>query len=587
MLSVHLHQLSLYRVLVSQLSPHRIRAAPITRSSLQVKSLSHSARAMADFKLKSLTSLSIGPGEKQEVDVEGIEGAKVLLVNTGGHIQAVGPKCTHYGAPLVKGVLTSSGRLTCPWHGACFNAKTGDVEEAPALDALPVFKVTERDGGVYISGNEATIKAGRRKPNFKCNTSGGASDGGVVVVGGGSGALGAIEGLRNGGYQGPLTVISSEGYLPIDRTKLSKALLTDVETLQWRDRAWYESGSVAWLDDTVTDVDFSDRIVSTAKGERVAYKKLILATGGTPRVLPLQGFKVLGNIFTLRTIHDARNIVSAIGSKGKKIVVVGSSFIGMEIANATAKDNTVTVIGMETVPLERVLGQRVGAGIQKSLEQNGVNFHMSAGVDKAVPSVTDPSSVGAVLLKDGTRIEADLVVLGVGVAPATEFLKDNKVIRLEQDDSIKTDENFLVVGLKDVYAVGDIATFPYHGPGGDGRYTRIEHWNVAQNAGRAVANHIINAAVDQTRFIPVFWSALGSQLRYCGNTVGGWDDLLIQGSVEDSSFVAYYTKGDSVIAVATMGKDPVMSQCAELMAQQKMLTKAQIEKGLNVLDTSL
>ncbi|KAF6816916.1 Apoptosis-inducing factor 1 [Colletotrichum musicola] len=542
---------------------------------------------MADFKLKSLTSLSIGPGEKQEVDVEGIEGAKVLLVNTGGHIQAVGPKCTHYGAPLVKGVLTSSGRLTCPWHGACFNAKTGDVEEAPALDALPVFKVTERDGGVYISGNEATIKAGRRKPNFKCNTAGGASDGGVVVVGGGSGALGAIEGLRNGGYQGPLTVISSEGYLPIDRTKLSKALLTDVETLQWRDRAWYESGSVAWLDDTVTDVDFSDRTVSIAKGEKVAYKKLILATGGTPRVLPLQGFKDLGNIFTLRTIHDTRNIVSAIGSKGKKIVVVGSSFIGMEIANATAKDNTVTVIGMETVPLERVLGQRVGAGIRKSMEQNGVNFHMSAGVDKAVPSVTDPSSVGAVLLKDGTRIEADLVILGVGVAPATEFLKENKVIRLEQDDSIKTDENFLVVGLKDVYAVGDIATFPYHGPGGDGRYTRIEHWNVAQNAGRAVANHIINAAVDQTRFIPVFWSALGSQLRYCGNTVGGWDDVLIQGSVEDSSFVAYYTKGESVIAVATMGKDPVMSQCAELMAQQRMLTKAQIKNGLNVLDALL
>ncbi|KAF6807141.1 hypothetical protein CPLU01_15830 [Colletotrichum plurivorum] len=586
MLSVHLHQPSLYRVLVSQLFPHRIRASPIARSPLQVKSLSHSARAMADFKL-NLTSLSIGPGEKQEVDVEGIEGAKVLLVNTGGHIQAVGPKCTHYGAPLVKGVLTSSGRLTCPWHGACFNAKTGDVEEAPALDALPVFKVTERDGSVYISGNEAAIKAGRRKPNFKCNPAGLASDGGVVVVGGGSGALGAIEGLRNGGYQGPLTVISSEGYLPIDRTKLSKALLTDVETLQWRDRAWYESGSVAWLDDTVTDVDFSDRTVSIAKGEKVAYKKLILATGGTPRVLPLQGFKVLGNIFTLRTIHDTRNIVSAIGSKGKKIVVVGSSFIGMEIANATAKDNTVTVIGMETVPLERVLGQRVGAGIQKSLEQNGVNFHMSAGVDKAVPSVTDPSSVGAVLLKDGTRIEADLVVLGVGVAPATEFLKDNKVIRLEQDDSIKTDENFLVVGLKDVYAVGDIATFPYHGPGGDGRYTRIEHWNVAQNAGRAVANHIINAAVDQTRFIPVFWSALGSQLRYCGNTVGGWDDVLIQGSVEDSSFVAYYTKGDSVIAVATMGKDPVMSQCAELMAQQRMPTKTQIKDGLNILDTLL
>ncbi|OLN86341.1 Apoptosis-inducing factor 1 [Colletotrichum chlorophyti] len=538
---------------------------------------------MADYKLKSVSSLSLKPGDKQEVEVEGIEGAKVLLVNAGGKIQALGPKCTHYGAPLVKGVLTTSGRLTCPWHGACFNAKTGDVEDAPALDPLPVFKVTERDGAIYISGEEATIKGGRRKPNFKCNAAGGAQQDKVVIVGGGSGALGAVEGLRNGGYEGPLTIISSEGYFPIDRTKLSKALLTDVNTLQWRDKAFYESGSVDWVDDEVTDVDFSDRKVTTKKGDKIAYTKLILATGGTPRNLPLQGFKVLGNIFTLRTAHDTQKIVKAIGDKGKKIVIVGSSFIGMEVANATAKDNSVTVIGMEKVPLERVLGEQVGAGIQKNLEKNGVKFHMSAGVEKAEPSGSDPSKVGAVYLKDGTKLEADLVILGVGVAPATEFLKENKVIRLEQDGSIKTSESFEVVGLKDVYAIGDIATFPYHGPGGEGRYTRIEHWNVAQNAGRTVANNIINSAVKPPRFIPVFWSALGSQLRYCGNTLGGWDDIVIQGSVEESSFVAYYTHGETVVAMASMGKDPAMAQSAELMGLGRMPSKSELANGLDII----
>lgn len=537
---------------------------------------------MADYKLKAVSSLSLRPGDKQEVEVEGIEGAKVLLVNAGGKIQAVGPKCTHFGAPLVKGVLTTSGRLTCPWHGACFNTKTGDVEDAPALDSIPVFNVTERDGAVYITGEESAIKSGRRKPNFKCNVVSGTQEEKVVIVGGGSGALGAVEALRNGGYQGPLTIISSEGYLPIDRTKLSKALLTDVNALQWRDKAWYESGSVDWVDDEVTDVDFSDRKVSTSGGKTLPYTKLILATGGTPRNLPLQGFKVLGNIFTLRTAHDTQKIVKAIGEKGKKIVIVGSSFIGMEVANATAKDNDVTVIGMEKVPLERVLGEKVGAGIQKSLEKNGVKFHMNAGVEKAEPSGSDPSNVGAVHLKDGTKLEADLVILGVGVAPATEFLKENKVIRLEQDGSIKTDENFMIVGLKDVYAIGDIATYPYHGPGGDGRYTRIEHWNVAQNAGRTVASNIINAAVQPARFIPVFWSALGSQLRYCGNTIGGWDDVVIQGSVEESSFVAYYTKGETVVAMASMGKDPAMVQSAELMALGKMPSKKQLADGLDI-----
>ncbi|TDZ24994.1 Apoptosis-inducing factor 1 [Colletotrichum orbiculare MAFF 240422] len=537
---------------------------------------------MTDFKLKSITSLSLQVGEKREVEVEGVEGAKVLLVNAGGKIQALGPKCTHYGAPLVKGVLTSSGRLTCPWHGACFNVKTGDVEDAPALDALPVFSVAERDGAVYVSGDENSIKGGRRKPNFKCNIVSEAQGERVVVVGGGSGALGAVEGLRNGGYQGQLTVVSSEGYLPIDRTKLSKALLTDIDTLQWRDKDWYESGSVEWISDEVTNVDFSERKVMTANGKTFSYSKLILATGGTPRGLPLQGFKLLGNIFTLRTAHDTKKIVQAIGDKGKKIVVVGSSFIGMEFANATAKDNSVTVVGMEKVPLEKVLGEQVGVGIQKALERNGVTFHMSAGVEKAEPSDSHSSSVGAVYLTDGTKLDADLVVLGVGVAPATEFLKENKVIRLEQDGSIKTDESFLVVGLKDVYAIGDIATYPYHGPGGDGRYTRIEHWNVAQNAGRTVANNIINSAVSAPRFIPVFWSALGAQLRYCGNTIGGWDDVVLQGSVEDLSFVAYYTKGETVRAVASMGKDPAMVQAAELMALGKMPEKTKIANGLEI-----
>ncbi|RBQ67071.1 hypothetical protein VDGD_06722 [Verticillium dahliae] len=539
--------------------------------------------AATEYKLKSVSSLDLRPGEKHEVEVEGIEGGKVLLVNAGGKIQAVGSKCTHYGAPLVKGVLTTNGRLTCPWHGACFNAKTGDVEDAPALDALPVFNVTERDGAVYLTGEEAAIKGSRRKPNFKCRSAAGAgTDNKVVIVGGGSGALGAVEGLRNGGFDGPITIISKEGYLPIDRPKLSKALLTDPEKLQWRDAAWYESGSVEIVNDEVTDVDFSGRTVTTKNGGKHAYGKLVLATGGTPRNLPLQGFKVLENIFTLRTIHDTKKITAAIGDKGKKIVIVGSSFIGMEVANATAKDNTVTVIGMEKVPLERVLGEKVGAGLQKGLEGNGVKFYMSAGVDKAEPSASDPSKVGSVHLKDGTKLEADLVILGVGVAPATEFLQDNKVLRLEKDGSIQTDEHYSVTGLKDVYAVGDIATFPYHGPGGEGKYTRIEHWDVAQNAGRTVASHIISASVKQEVSIPVFWSALTAQLRYCGNTAGGWDDVVIQGNVEGNSFAAYYCKGDTVVAMASMGQDPAMVQSAELMRLGKMPSKAEFEKGLDV-----
>lgn len=259
----------------------------------------------------------------------------------------------------------------------------------------------------------------------------------------------------------------------------------------------------------------------------------------------------------------------------------------MEVANATAKDNDVTVVGMESAPLERVMGAEVGKIFQKALEGNGVKFHMEAGVEKSVPSKADSSKVGGVQLKDGTTLEADLVILGTGVGPATEYLKDNKSIELQKDGSLKTDQNFLVCGLKDVYAIGDIATYPYHGPGGEGSLTRIEHWNVAQNSGRSVATHINDPSAKPKSFIPIFWSALGSQLRYCGNTPNGWDDLVLQGEPEKAKFVAYYCKGETVVAVGTMQFDPIMTQASELMRVGKMPSKSELKKGLDSLGIKL
>lgn len=532
-----------------------------------------------EYKIKDLTSLDLKPGEKKEIELEGLD-SKVLLLNAGGKVQAIGPRCTHYGAPLVKGVLSTNGRLTCPWHGACFNAKTGDVEDAPALDALPVFKVTERDGSFYLTGDAETIKAGKRKPTFKASSTRSASSQKVVVVGGGSGACGVVEGLREKGFEGGITMITSEGYLPIDRTKLSKALLTDLSKLQWRDEDFYKSASIDVVHDEVTDVDLQNKTVTTKKGEKYPYTKLVLATGGTPKNLPLQGFKVLGNIFTLRTVDDAKKIVDAIGEeKGKKIVVIGSSFIGLEVGGATAAKNDVTIVGMEKAPLERVLGEEVGNIVRKGMEGKGLKFYMSAGVDKAEPSTKDQSVVGSVLLKDGTKLEADIVILGVGVSPATTYLRNNNIIKLEDDGSVKTDEVFAAVGVKDVYAIGDIATYPYNGPGGGGRYTRIEHWNVAQNAGRTVASHIVNPTLTPEFFTPVFWSALHSQLRYCGNTTHGYDEVVFQGNTDESKWSAFYCHGEQVVAVVTMGMDPVMAQAAQLMRVGRMPTKSELKPG--------
>ncbi|KAH0564883.1 hypothetical protein GP486_001722 [Trichoglossum hirsutum] len=541
--------------------------------------------AQRQHKLK-IPSLDLGDREKREVEVEGFDGAKVLLLKVADKYHALSPRCTHYGAPLVKGVVTGDGRVTCPWHGACFNAGTGDIENAPALDPLFHFPVTERDGAVYIEGDEAMIKAGRRSGGIHCTVEGQEH---VVIVGGGSGCFGTTEALRERGFRGRITVISREPHPPIDRTKLSKALISDLDKLIWRSHQWLEAASIEFVTDDVLAVDFESKKVSTSGGRNVPYTKLVLATGGTPRRLRLPGFERQGNIFVLRTVLDVKSIMAAVSEgEGRKIVVIGSSFIGMEVAKCLAgKGHNISVVGMEKAPMERVMGERLGAGFRVQLEKIGVKFFMEASVDSAASSASDDTKVDAVLLKDGTRLPADLVILGVGVAPATDFLKSNPAVQLEKDGSVKVDESFAVPGVKDVYAIGDIATYPYHGPGGNGSYTRIEHWNVAQNAGRAVATHISDPSAPPKSFIPFFWSALGGQLRYCGNTVGGFDDMILKGSPEDAKFVAYYTKGETVLAVASMGMDPLVSHASELMRRGNMPSKSEIKNGVDILEVGV
>lgn len=542
-----------------------------------------------EFKLKGLTSIDLNNGQTQEVEVEGVEEGKVLLAKVNGEVHALSPKCTHYGAPLAKGVLTPDGRLTCPWHGACFNVKTGDIEDAPAPDPLQKFDIVQKDGAVYIKGTEEQIKANKRTLNLKCKAQ---DKDQVVIVGRGSGAFGAIDSLRAGGFKGKIVTIAEEDHPPIDRTKLSKALINDASKLALRSPDDYKEADVDMITDTVTQVDFDGKKVKTKKGQDISYSKLILASGGTPNQLPLPGLKGdLKNVFLLRTVPHVQAILDAAGEDGgKKVVVVGSSFIGMEAGNALAgKKHDVTIIGMESEPMERIMGTKVGNIFRKLLEKNGVKFKMGASVEKGEAKSSNNSEIGAVVLKDGTKLEADLVVLGVGVRPSTDYLQ-NSSVSLEKDKSVSVDESFAVKGLRDVWAIGDIATYPYHGPDGNGKPVRIEHWNVAQNAGRSVARSIIDPSSKPKAFIPVFWSALGAQLRYCGHTPNGYDDVIVQGNTDVSegkqSFVAYYTNGEEVVAVASMAKDPYMTQSAELMRRGKMPKKNEITKGVDIMEIS-
>jgi NADPH-dependent 2,4-dienoyl-CoA reductase/sulfur reductase-like enzyme len=247
------------------------------------------------------------------------------------------------------------------------------------------------------------------------------------------------------------------------QTKLSKALLTEKNKLQWRDDEHYKKAGVDFhLETEVESVDFGGHTLKTKDGKEWKYTKVIFATGGTPRRLPMEGFKTLGNVFVLRGIDDAERILGATGPDGgKNVVVIGSSFIGMEVGKCLqGKKNNVTIVGMESTPLERIMGNKVGAIFKRQLENAGVKFRLSASVDDAKPSESDPSKVGSVALKSGESLPADLVVLGVGVAPATEYFKSSGV-ELNKDGSVSVDDHWRIKGVEDAYAVGDIATYPY------------------------------------------------------------------------------------------------------------------------------
>ncbi|THV02837.1 hypothetical protein K435DRAFT_775308 [Dendrothele bispora CBS 962.96] len=530
-----------------------------------------------------LDDAALKDGEMKEVD---FDQGKVLVTRLGDKIHATSAFCTHYGAPLAKGVLTADGRVVCPWHGACFNVCTGDIEDAPAPSALHTFGAHVSDGKIYVTANPSFAEKANMSRPPKLSTAGFDAVGkGTVIIGGGSGAFQAIESLRENGYKYPITIVSKEPHAPIDRTKLSKALISDASKLEWKSAAdlkiRYGVNLRAGVE--ATSIKFDERRVILDGGkDAVGYDKLILAPGGTPRKLPIEGVN-LENVYTMRGVQDAKKIDSA-AQEGKKMVVIGSSFISMELVAAVSKRQlaSIDVIGMEEFPFEMVLGKEVGAGLKKYHESQGVKFHMQTKVEKIIAQEDNASLAGGVVV-NGQTLPADFVVMGVGVAPATEFIK-NSGVEVEKDGGILVNEYLevskLPAGIDGIYAIGDVAIYPQHG-----HQVRIEHWNVAGNHGRAVGKTI---AGEPQPFVktPVFWSAQGQQLRYCGYGVG-YDDVIITGDPGEMKFIAYYVKAGKVVAVASMQNDPVVSKSSELLRLNLMPSPDELRAGKDPLTVDI
>jgi NADPH-dependent 2,4-dienoyl-CoA reductase/sulfur reductase-like enzyme/nitrite reductase/ring-hydroxylating ferredoxin subunit len=487
-------------------------------------------------------------GEMKQVSVDGTE---ILLARVRGKYHAVGAHCTHYGAPLVEGALCNE-RIVCPWHHACFNATTGDLEEPPALDALPHYELKVENENVIVSLPDE--RADRRTPAMaKRDASADARL--FVILGGGAAGNTAAQTLREDGFQGRVLMITREDRTPYDRPNLSKDYLQGHAEPEWMplrgDEFYAEHDIELSRGKKVARVETAKKVITFKDGDTLTYDSLLVATGGTPRRLNVPGSD-LRNVFVLRDFSDADALIEA-AKPASRAVVVGASFIGMEVAASLRERKlSVTVVAPGEVPFEKTLGPEIGRLLRQVHEAHGVQFKLGAGVTR----FEGDGAVKRVVLDSGESIEADVVVVGVGVRPATDFLEG---VELHGDGGVIVDKHLRAADC--VYAAGDVAYFP---SSLTNERQRIEHWRTAQQQGRVAAHNMAGKEVEFDG-VPFFWTRqFDAGLLYVGHAAS-WDDIIYQGGVAAQEFLAFYVKAERVLAVAGMNRDREMAAIEELM----------------------
>ncbi|HVV83916.1 MAG TPA: FAD-dependent oxidoreductase, partial [Kofleriaceae bacterium] len=408
-------------------------------------------------------------------------GEAVLMVRPAGgdEVFAIGATCTHYGGPLAEGCVVGR-EVRCPWHHARFDVTSGDAVGAPALSPVACWRVT-RDGDRVVVADKL-VRGPRPAPPRSPER--------IVIVGAGAAGNAAAERLRDLGYRGPLTMIGADPAGPVDRPNLSKDYLAGNAPEEWiplRDAAFYAERDLEVVAGVrVEAIDPAEKTVALSDGTRRGYDALLLATGAEPVRLAGLG----DGVHYLRTLADSRAILAA-ADGAKRAVVIGASFIGLEVAaSLRARGVEVDVVAPEAQPLVRVLGPELGAFLRELHESHGVAFHLGRTVAKV--------DGGHAVLDDGARLTADLVVVGVGVRPATALAEQ---AGLAVDRGVVVDE-YLATSAPGIWAAGDIARWPDP----HGGSIRVEHWVVAERQGQAAARNILGFA-EPFREAPFFWSA--------------------------------------------------------------------------------
>jgi NADPH-dependent 2,4-dienoyl-CoA reductase/sulfur reductase-like enzyme/nitrite reductase/ring-hydroxylating ferredoxin subunit len=475
---------------------------------------------------------------------------QVLLVRRGAEIFAVSAQCTHYHGPLAEGLVVDD-TVRCPWHHACFSLRTGEAVRAPALSPLDCWSTEQRDGKVFVVGKRAGAEpAVRTAPAGK-------APGRIVIVGGGAAGFAAAEMLRRHDYHGSIVMLSNDDAAPVDRPNLSKDYLAGTAPEDWLplrpDDFYSESGIELRLGANVAALDVRAHEVGLADGGRIAYDRLLLATGAEPVRLSIPGAD-RPHVHILRSVADSWAIVEA-AKAARRVAVIGASFIGLEVAaSLRTRGLEVHVVAPESRPMERILGPEMGDFIRSLHEEHGVQFHLeNAPVD---------IDGGQVKLKDGGSLAADLVVMGVGVRPRLG-LAERAGLAVDRGVVVN---GFLETSAPGIFAAGDIARWP---DPHTGTPIRVEHWVVAERQGQTAALNMLGLR-EAFEAVPFFWSQhYDIPVNYIGHAES-WDEITVEGDVAGKDCLLRYKQKGRTLAVASIFRDVANLQAEVAMERTKV-----------------
>jgi NADPH-dependent 2,4-dienoyl-CoA reductase/sulfur reductase-like enzyme/nitrite reductase/ring-hydroxylating ferredoxin subunit len=475
---------------------------------------------------------------------------EVLLVRQGADVFAVAAHCTHYHGPLIDGIVVD-GTVRCPWHHACFSLRTGEALRAPAFDALACWSVEHQGGKIFVRGKREQPEPERRRK------AAGGAPGKIVIIGGGAAGFAAAEMLRREQYDGSIVMLSDDAASPVDRPNLSKDYLAGKAPEDWvplRPESFYADNRIDLrLKTAVNSIDPRSRQVALADGSLIPFDRLLLATGAEPIRLSMPGAEE-PHVRTLRSLADCRAIIERAKS-ARRVAVLGASFIGLEVAAALReRDIDVHVIAPEQRPMERILGAQMGDFVRSLHEEHGVIFHLGE---------TASAVAGRqVTLKSGGVLEADLVVMGVGVRPRLSLAEK---AGLTLDRGVVVNAN-LETSTPGIFAAGDIARWP---DPHSGENIRVEHWVVAERQGQTAARNMLGYG-EKFSCVPFFWSQhYDVPINYVGHAEK-WDDVAIEGDIASKDCVLRFKRNGRVLAVASIFRD------AESLRAELAMEKAQV-----------